>query len=273
MDDSWNCLACTLCNKNADSECQACGTPRPSTSSANTTIINSSSSSSSSKFGIPCSACTFINPRSRSSCQLCNTTLIVADDGTNTNIVKNAEENNSDNETDDSAIDGYYRAATLLFDHYAVSVSETAVDGTKKTLFRCKIDDKVCRTKDLMLAYIVKHHRNKLAVMAKEMNEDRKTNSSSSSSGKNTKSSSHQRSNNNSRHDDADAELALQLAMEDYNAMEAAGLIEDKPTAKSSSSSSARSHKPSKESIKSHKSYQQQYNQQPLDRSRTTGKS
>ena len=267
MDESWTCLLCTLCNKNADPDCKACGTPRPSASS-------SSSGSSSSKFGIPCATCTFINPRSRSRCQLCSSELAVDDGTKNTHNVQKRE-NNSDDETDDSAIDGYYRTATLLFDQYAVSVTEPASDGTKKSFFRCKIDDKVCRTKDLMLAYIVKHHRKKLTVMAREMNIDRKnsssSSSSSSSSGKNNKSSSIH-SKNISNNDDADAELALQLAMEDYNAMEAAGLIQHKPALKSSSSS-VKDNKQSKVAVKSHKSNQQQHsNQQHLDRPRAAGR-
>ena len=179
----WTCPTCTLLNNRDAKECIVCDTAfvRPSTADV-------------SKKGdmlanlIECPLCTFLNIVGSRSCQMCTSDLEKEEDEKNMHDVSSVipvdksvqyidsdSDNNSiadSTRSNDSEVSSsyYYDAAAELFAVLTEAIIDTPqTAGAATSSFKCKADGRVCRTRGIMTAYLVKQHKDKLDTRAFEL--------------------------------------------------------------------------------------------------------
>ena len=276
----WTCLSCTLTNCRDDKTCIVCG----ASNSANTGIesrISSAATSSSSEFNPKCKLCTFVNARSDSICQMCQMTLeivvtkkiadydddvcvVLETSSSSTNSKFKAAKDKKIGTDTDSSDSGSEVSTACCYDvvaeHFYEFADAEQDAETSAVTFRCKVHGKTFRTRPMMTAYIVKTFKEKLLNMAAEQNRNSRkkvaakevlvresaniNDQSIKSGGKRPTFSSVM----------SDEEIALQMAMEDYEDLVgqsdessyAANDFYSAGSSSSSSSSSGRKHQDSR---------------------------
>lgn len=125
----WSCPICTLINHSDCNQCKVCSTDRI----------------------IKCSACTFDNSWEATQCALCGnslkTMLSSKRDISSINLANNDQEND---------LNRLFDIADRYFDDFV----ESAMDAKRnKFIFKCKLDNRICSARNMMLAYLCKHHK------------------------------------------------------------------------------------------------------------------
>jgi hypothetical protein len=265
----WTCLSCTLTNCRDDKACIVCG----ASNTANTGVdsrVSAAAKSCGSGFNPNCKLCTFVNTRNDSTCQMCQMTLdkvvtekstdydddvcvvMETSDSATSRKPKTKKDHNSGSDTDSSDT-GSEASTACCYDvaaEHFYEFADTEQDGTISAVtYRCKVHGKTFRTRPMMTAYIVKTFKEKLLDMAAEQNrfsrkkavvkevrlrEPANTDNQSIRAGE---------KQSNFISVMTDEEIALQMAMEDYEDLveenDRSNYGADKHSSSSSSSSSS----------------------------------
>ena len=265
----WTCLSCTLTNCRDDKACIVCGASNTANTGVNSRV-SAAAKSCSSGFNPNCKLCTFVNTRNDSTCQMCQMTLdrvetekstdydddvcvvLETSDSATSRKPKTMNDHKSGSDTDSSdtgseaSIACCYDVAAEHFYEFA----DTEQDGTTSAVtYRCKVHGKTFRTRPMMTAYIVKTFKEKLLDMAAEQNKFSRKKAivkevrSREPANINNQSIRALEMQSNFVSVMTDEEIALQMAMEDYEDLveenNSSGYGGNKHPSSSSSSSSS----------------------------------
>ena len=205
--------------------------------------VSAAAKSTSSGFNPHCKLCTFVNTRNDSTCQMCQMTLdrvvteksadydddvcvvLETSDSVTSRKPRAIKDHKSGSDTDSSDT-GSEASTACCYDvaaEHFYEFADTEQDGTTSAVtYKCKVHGKTFRTRPMMTAYIVKTFKEKLLDMAAEQNkfcrkkavvkealvrEPANTNNHSIRAGE---------KQSNFISVMTDEEIALQMAMEDY---------------------------------------------------------
>ena len=183
----WTCPTCTLLNSRDAKECIVCDTVFVRSS-----IADVQKQSDKLESLIECPLCTFLNDVGSRSCQMCTSDLENDKDEKNAHemysdipevgiiekpvqCIDSDSDNNSiaaSTQSNDSEVSSsyYYDAAAELFAVLTETIFDTPqTAGAATPSFKCKSDGRVCRTRGIMTAYLVKQHKDKLSTRAFEL--------------------------------------------------------------------------------------------------------
>lgn len=155
-----------------------------------------------------CEICTLINFEIAKECDACSTSRSIA-----TKVNDGASSPDNDSGSDESSADDLYDMARAHFDSFA-----TQIDNGH---FRCNTDGKVTRTRPLMTGYLVKYHSKLLNAL------------------RNPATSSSDLINNTFEVFETDEEIALRLAMDDYDNVVSQPILQQKTSLKRGKKSAA----------------------------------
>lgn len=195
----WTCLTCTLLNSWDSKACIVCDTTYLSQSAEDPPREKQPCSSPA---GLECPVCTFVNDNGSYCCQMCTSDLDggeeVAIDAANSSAQsfsestqkksqRSSQYRQSHNDSESDAASGsdesggsnipsscYYDAADKLFSQLIETIGSNGVSNENILSFRCKSDGRICRTKGIMTAYLVKQHRESLHEKAVEISSKNK---------------------------------------------------------------------------------------------------
>ena len=194
----WTCPTCTLLNNRDAKECIVCDTAFVRSSNTN------ASKQSKQIIGLSkCPVCTFLNTGGSRSCQMCTSDLLEDEDeesiGDDSSVdsdllivgksKKTADSDSDGNSVADSVRSNeseisssyYYEAAAELLPELTDAIQGRAdATGVASLTYKCKADGRVCRTRGIMTAYLVRQHKDKLDTRAQELQKKKKIEKKSS---------------------------------------------------------------------------------------------
>ena len=210
LSDTWNCPCCTLVNAVSKLQCKACGYQLQASYSDSENDLNKSVVNSFNTGQILCHKCTFSNSKNSKLCKICGASFTKNTPKTVTITIDESDDSSSSESTDN-----YYKIAeSVVVD----CVIETPLnESLKGCSYQCIFDGRSFRTKAMMTAYLVKNCKTQLIAISNEhkylAEENIVPRNQLASKG------SPEVCNRESKRGVTDEEIALQLALNEYDEM------------------------------------------------------